>query len=100
MTTVHNLRKEKMNPTDIYIGRGSIFGNPFTHIKHKKTKAEFVVNTRTEALKKYREYILQNPELLSKISLLKDKRLFCYCKPLSCHGDIIVELLHQPQSLF
>lgn len=100
MTTVHNLRTEHKTDTDIYIGRGSIYGNPFTHIKNKETKAQFVVNTRKEALEKYREYVLQNPELLAKLSLLKNKRLFCFCKPKSCHGDIIVELLHPKPSLF
>lgn len=34
-TKVVNLRKEK---SDFYIGRGSIYGNPFTHIKDKKRK--------------------------------------------------------------
>jgi len=86
---------------DVYIGRGSIFGNPFTHLKHP-TKADFIVNTRTEAISKYREYLLNNPNLMQEIQSLKGKRLFCYCKPLACHGDIIAEILDasQIESLF
>lgn len=100
MTTVHNLQNEKMLEGDVYIGRGSIFGNPFTHIKHKKTKAEFIVETRQQAIENFRQYILNKPELIAEIQHLRNKRLFCYCKPKLCHGDVIVELLHQPKSLF
>lgn len=91
MTTVVNKNKEKF---DVYIGRGSKWGNPFTHIKDRETKAEFVVNTRDEALKKYREWILNKPELLNSLHELTGKRLGCFCKPKSCHGDILVELIN------
>ena len=37
---------------DVYIGRGSPWGNPFTHIKDKTTKAEFIVDTREESIEK------------------------------------------------
>jgi hypothetical protein len=100
VTTIHNLRKEQKLSNDIYIGRGSVWGNPFTHITHKETKAEHIVKSRKEAIEKYREYILNKPELLNRLTELKDKRLFCYCKPKSCHGDILIELIHQPKSLF
>jgi len=90
MTTVVNKNKEQY---DIYIGRGSKWGNPFTHIKDRDTKAEFIVNSRKEAIDKYREYILNNDELLKDLPELKDKKLGCYCFPKSCHGDILVELL-------
>lgn len=89
-TKVVNKRNE---PYDVYIGRGSNFGNPFTHIKTKQTKAEFVVKSRKEAIEAYRSYLLSNPELLEEIKQLKGKTLGCFCKPKSCHGDIIVEVL-------
>ncbi len=94
MTTVVNKNKEQF---DIYIGRGSKWGNPFTHIKDKHTKAVFVVNTRSEAIDKYKEWINSQPELLNALEELRDKRLGCFCKPKTCHGDILVELLEQKQ---
>ena len=94
MTTVVNLKKDSY---DIYIGRGSKWGNPFTHIKDKHTKAEFVVNSRSEAISKYKEWISNQPHLLNALEELKDKRLGCFCKPKSCHGDILVELIEQKQ---
>jgi hypothetical protein len=80
---------------DVYIGRPSIFGNPYTHIKNKETRAEYVVATRKEAIEKYREYLLNNPELLDKIEQLRGKTLACWCSPKSCHGDIIIEVLNK-----
>lgn len=87
-TTVVN--KHHKVPYDIYIGRGSIFGNPFTHLDN--TKAQFKVASREEAIEKYREWIMNQPELLSKLPMLKGKVLCCYCKPKSCHGDVLAEL--------
>lgn len=99
MTTVVNIRNSSY---DIYIGRGSKWGNPFTHIKDKSTKAEFIVDTRTEAISKYKEWISNQPDLLNALNELKDKRLGCFCKPKSCHGDILVQLIEEKKyySLF
>ncbi len=99
MTKIVHCKKEKY---DVYIGRGSIYGNPYTHIKNKETKAEFIVKDRKTAIEKYKEYLLNSPELLKQIKTLKDKTLGCWCKPKSCHGDIIIEILETPQihSLF
>ena len=78
---------------DVYIGRPSKWGNPYTHLKDKETLAEFVVSTREEAIAKYREYILGKPELLNDLHELEGKILGCWCKPDSCHGDVLLELL-------
>lgn len=90
MTRVVNMKHE---PFDVYIGRGSKWGNPFTHIKDKMTLATHIVETREEAIESYREYILNNPDLMNSLDELEGKTLGCYCKPESCHGDIILELL-------
>ncbi len=87
-TTVVN-RYHKL-PFDVYIGRGSIWGNPFTHMEG--TKAEFMVGTREDAVDAYREWIQKQPELLSRLYELKEKVLGCFCKPKACHGDVLAEL--------
>ena len=91
MTRVVNKYKE---PYDVYIGRGSKWGNPFTHLP-KGTKAKYVVSSREEAIDKFREYILhgEGKHLLNDLKELKGKTLGCFCKPKSCHGDILVELI-------
>ena len=74
---------------DVYIGRGSVWGNPFT-VK------EF---GRDRCIEMYREYIIkqldQDPELVQELLALKGKTLGCFCKPQSCHGDILVDLIEQ-----
>lgn len=80
---VVNIKKEKCT---IYIGRPSIFGNPFIIGKD---------GNRDEVIKKYRDYVINNPKLLEAIKGLDiDDILGCYCKPLSCHGDIIIEIFN------
>uniref|UniRef100_A0A6M3L3D3 DUF4326 domain-containing protein n=1 Tax=viral metagenome TaxID=1070528 RepID=A0A6M3L3D3_9ZZZZ len=71
----------------VYIGRGSPFGNPFKLGKY----------TREEALEKFHhyfhEYALKNEDYRNAVLALKGKKLGCFCKPKSCHGDIIKEWL-------
>ena len=77
---------------DVYIGRPSKWGNPFTHIADRKTKAQFVVADRDAAIAAYRAWIVQQPELMAALHELQGKTLGCWCKPQSCHGDILAEL--------
>lgn len=75
---------------DIYIGRPSEWGNPFNHLE--TSTARFKTATREEAIEKYREWIKTQPQLLAKIPELKGKTLGCWCKPFTCHGDVLAEL--------
>lgn len=81
MTKVVNLKNDKY---DIYIGRGSIWGNPFKIGRN---------GTRKDVIEQYREYIMNKPLLLKELPKLKGKTLGCFCKPLACHGDVLLELL-------
>ena len=82
MTKVVNKYKE---PYDIYIGRGSKWGNPFTHIP-SGTKAEYVVESREAAIEAYEEWITNGDgkPLLDQLHELEGKTLGCFCKPKSC----------------
>lgn len=81
----------KRDPYDVYIGRPSEWGNPFSH--KSNTIAKFRVNNRDEAVEKYREWILSNPEMVNKCKKeLRGKILGCWCKPKSCHGDILAAI--------
>jgi hypothetical protein len=103
MIFVVNKHKHFPTANDIYIGRGSPLGNPYTHIK-EGTKAEFIVSDRDEAIKNYETYIndkILNKDpnicnILNKIWLMAkndDVNLSCFCKPKSCHGDIIKKII-------
>jgi hypothetical protein len=77
-------------PFDVYIGRPSRWGNPFSH--KTGTLAKFKVATREAAVSKFREWIVQQPDLMAALPELKGKVLGCWCWPLACHGDVLVEL--------
>ena len=84
----------KKAPYDVYIGRPSKWGNPFTHLD-TSTQAKFKVKTRDEAIEAYREWITNGDgkHLMNDLHELKGKVLGCWCKPLSCHGDILADLV-------
>lgn len=70
----------------MFIGRGSIWGNPF-HIGKD--------GTRSDVIKKYRYWISEQPDLLKQLEKLRGKVLGCFCKPKACHGDVLVDLLNE-----
>lgn len=94
-TKVVNIKKHKKGENDIYIGRGknSKWGNPFTH-KEGNTLAKFKVTTREESLIAYESYLRESP-LLDDLHELRGKTLVCFCKPLPCHGDILIKLINE-----
>jgi hypothetical protein len=71
---------------DIYIGRGSKWGNPY-HIGEL---------SRDEVVNKYRDWLLNQIEkgciTHDDVLSLNNKKLGCFCKPKRCHGDVIVEV--------
>lgn len=93
-TRVVNKYKESY---DVYIGRGSPVGNPFSHMAG--TKALYRVNTRDEAVESFEFYIrgrmLVEEDLVKYIKSLKGKTLGCFCKPQACHGDVLVRLVEE-----
>jgi len=74
---VVHCKKEKY---DVYIGRPSKWGNPFSIGKD---------GTREDVISKYEIYIMNKPDLIQALPELQGKILGCWCKPLACHGDIL-----------
>ena len=73
---------------DVYIGRPSKWGNPFTEKEH---------GSRTEVIKKYKEWLFNSSDaedVRNSLHELKGKTLGCWCKPKACHGDILVEIIN------
>ena len=85
----------KKKPFDVYVGRPSKWGNPFTHINDGKTLAKYVVGSREEAIESYRKWITDGDgkHLLKDLGELKGKVLGCWCKPKACHADVLDELI-------
>jgi hypothetical protein len=84
------VNKKTTNKYDIYIGRGSPWGNPFA-ISHGEGP------DRNEVIEKYKEYFyekIENDTAFKKGILgMRGMRLACFCKPEACHGDIIADYI-------
>jgi hypothetical protein len=77
-------------PYDVYIGRGSKWGNPFIIGKD---------GSREDVVEKFRAYFAElrrGTKITDRdIADLLGLRLGCFCKPRPCHGDVIVEELEK-----
>ena len=49
--------------------------------------------TREQVIQMYELHLRHSPDLIAALPELAGKRLGCYCKPLNCHGDVLVKLL-------
>ena len=84
MPQVLNRYKHGRPTGAFYIGRPSLWGNPFVIGKD---------GTREEVVEKYRSWLLAQPELVTQVKqTLKGKDLVCFCAPLRCHGDVLLEI--------
>ena len=83
MNIVVHCKKESYQ---VYIGRGSKWGNPFVIGKD---------GTRKEVIEKYEIWIKTQPHLMKSLHELKDKILGCWCKPRACHGDVLAKLVKE-----
>lgn len=84
----------KKAPFDVYIGRPSKWGNPFSHLSG--TLAKFRVSSREEAVKRYEEYLLSRPDLVAAAKReLRGKVLGCWCAPKPCHGDVLARIANE-----
>lgn len=93
----------------VYIGRGSAFGNPFTHLPLGRTKALVQVNTLDDAVDFFYRWAkgeaswddvipaASRTRLLAAIDELQgDELLGCYCaEGAKCHGQMIARLWNE-----
>jgi hypothetical protein len=87
------VNKKVTSEFDVYIGRGSPWGNPFA-ISHSDDGPD-----RAEVIAQYEEYfykkIENDPGFRKGILGLRGLRLACFCKPEACHGDVIAKYLDE-----
>ena len=96
----------KKEPFDIYIGRPTIFGNPWSF--KGGTKADFIVATREESVANYEKWLKgsdfkdvlqeQRKQILERLPSLKGKTLGCWCYPRLCHGVILEKMANSLES--
>jgi len=77
----------KTDVCDFYGGRPSFIGNPFLIGRD---------GTREDVIEQYKVWFrkkLTDPVFRGKVLSLKGKRLGCYCHPLPCHLDVVVNYI-------
>lgn len=92
MTTIIKYKKGLILTDDhIYIGRA------FACFKESSKWANnFIIGrdgTREQVIEKYKNYVMNNAELMSALPELKNKILVCWCAPQRCHANALIELL-------
>lgn len=115
---MQHLREWMRDPENIYIGRGgvvfvpvagngstkekmrwptsdSIWANPFKVAKDDEA-------SRAECIERYRKHLkkqMDSGKITKEMLLeLRGKTLGCWCKPLACHGDVLVEMIESLSS--
>lgn len=83
---VYNKALDNIPDGAVYIGRPSKWGNPFVIGKD---------GNRKEVLDKYEVYLRSNSELMASIHELEGKNLVCWCRPVACHGDVIIKVIDE-----
>lgn len=103
MINIVNKHVAEVTKDDIYIGRGSPLGNPYSHMQG--TKADVVVATREAAIEAYERLLRHHIETgtkpvmaeLNKIAHRemdgKNTNLVCFCVPHACHGEVIKKII-------
>ena len=88
MCKVLNARKvgKRSSAMQVYIGRPSKWGNPFVIGRD---------GSRADVIAKYRAWIVAQPALMNALDELRGRDLICWCAPLACHGDVLIELANR-----
>jgi len=71
----------------VLIDRTTIFGNPYLIGKH---------GSRKDVIARHKRYFynrLKDALFREAVESLAGKTLACWCTPLLCHGDVIIEYL-------
>ena len=72
-------------PNCVFIGRPSVYQNPF----------KVAIHGRTGALNLFEQYVRNSPELLKNLLSLKHCPMACFCFPALCHANIIIKLIEK-----
>jgi hypothetical protein len=90
-----NERRPVLPPGAVYIGRTSAryrlpaskWANPFA----LKQEAD-----REAVIAAFERWLRQQPHLMNALHELRGCDLVCWCAPLPCHGDVLLEVANAP----
>lgn len=75
----------------VYVGRPTMWANPFTHRKDTRTLAELVVESQEDAALRFSEWIVEPEQkpLRDRLPSIAGRDLACWCAPALCHADVL-----------
>ncbi|MEH3117052.1 MAG: DUF4326 domain-containing protein [Methylorubrum populi] len=76
----------RAGPGQRYIGRPDPLGNPFVIGRD---------GTRAEVIAKYAEWAPRQPHIMAALPDLVDTDFICWCAPLPCHGDVLLDMVRR-----
>lgn len=89
MPRVLNKRTDKIPLDAVYVGRPSKWGNPFKVYPDRRGG----LFAQRVAIDAYRKWLLTDSiSPIKDIEELRGKDLVCWCSPLPCHADVLLEL--------
>ena len=68
---------------------GSKWGNPFIANIYGLDRC----------LEMYEDHVRRDPELFNAVMELEGKEIGCWCKPGPCHGDILIKIFNERETL-
>jgi len=83
MCKVLNKRLDGVPAGAVYIGRGSKWGNPFRIGPD---------GDRAAVIAKHERWLADQHDLLRALDDLRNRDNVCHCRPLACHGDLLLRL--------
>ena len=83
-----NLRDLPEGSEAVYVGRPSIWGNPFVMGVH---------GTRDVVVDTYEKYLAADKRLQRRLPELRGKHLICHCAPERCHADVLLRLANKTE---
>lgn len=84
------VNKDRGGLYDVYIGRGTIWGNPYQMGQD---------GDRDEVIRKFaydfgRGFLKASENLEHNLGIIRGKVIACHCKPAACHGDVLAAHLN------
>lgn len=84
VTRVINIKKSDCQDY-VYIGRGSKWGNPHSHLTGELDRDGAIAAFKYD----FERNLFLNVDMKADIGEIRGKVLGCSCKPLDCHGDVL-----------
>jgi hypothetical protein len=93
--TVRTFQEWSLRTNTIYIGRDMSYAAPGATESKWHNPYTVKEHGRKQCLVLYERHLRNSPHLINSLPELEGKEMGCWCKPLTCHGDIMEKLFKE-----